>query len=210
MDINSTDGNLKRKNFLARALGFCGKNSDLIVKMLVHQFGLTVFGYLLYSAANVSGNGALVIGFGIFSAVFYLVLLYVLTWENGLKDKVRIDSGRVKKDSLKGVKACLAASLPNLIFAVLALIGYLCIDKGVLSAEGAYTSPAWAVNLFGICQIVGAYLNSMYIGIGDYLGILQYPFYLFVIIVPTMVVCGVGYWLGTKNKYGLFSDTRKR
>ena len=78
MDINSTDGNLKRKNFLARALGLCGKNSDLIVKMLVHQFGLTVFGYLLYSAANVSGNGALVIGFGIFSAVFYLVLLYVL------------------------------------------------------------------------------------------------------------------------------------
>ena len=210
MEMNSSADNRKKTGVFRRAAGFCSKNSDMIVKMLVHQFGLTVFGYLLYSAANVSGNSALIIGFGIFSAVFYLVLLYVLSWENGSKDKIRIDAGRMKRDKFKGAKASLVAAIPNLIFAVLALIGYLGINKEVLSAEGGYITPEWAVNMFGICQVVGAYLNSMYIGIGDYLGLLPYPYYLFLIIVPSVAVCGVGYFLGTKEIGGLFTDSKKR
>ena len=54
---------------------FWKMNSDTVIKMLVHQFGLTVFGFLLNSAASVSGNDLLVIGLGLFSAVFYLFYL---------------------------------------------------------------------------------------------------------------------------------------
>ena len=78
---------------------FWKTNSDTVIKMLVHQFGLTVFGFLLNSAASVSGNDALVIGLGVFSAVFYLFLLYVVAWEVGAKDKIRIDAGRQKRIS---------------------------------------------------------------------------------------------------------------
>lgn len=204
--------NTEQKNVTAQKIRasapFIKRNSDVIVKMLVHQFGLTVFGFLLYSAAKVSGNSALVIGFGVFSAVFYLFLLYVLSWENGAKDKIRIDAGRQKYDRLKGAKANLAANIPNLVFAVLAIVGYLFINKNVLSAEGNFISPAWAVNLYAVAQVVGVYLNSMYIGIGDYIGISTQPYYLFIVCIPSVLVCGIGYYLGTKEKFGVFSSAK--
>ena len=145
---------------------FWKTNSDTVIKMLVHQFGLTVFGFLLNSAASVSGNDLLVIGLGLFSAVFYLFLLYVVAWELGAKDKIRIDGGRMKRDIFKGAKINLVANIPNLIVATLALVGFLFIDKSIMT-EGAYTDPAWAVNLRGIAQLVGNFLNAMYLGIGE-------------------------------------------
>ena len=82
---------------------FIRKNSDLIVKMIVHQIGLTVFGFLLNSCAGVSGNASLGIIFGIFSAAFYCFLLYILMWEYGTKDKIRIDAGRMQRDIFRSL-----------------------------------------------------------------------------------------------------------
>lgn len=186
---------------------FLKKNSDFLTKLLVHQFGLTVFGFLLYSAANVSGNRALVIGFSIFSVVFYLFLIYVLAWEIGSKDKIRIDAGRQKRDVLKGLKADLIAQIPNFLIALLSIIGYLFINKSVLSETGQFITPAWAVNMHAICQLLGFYLNAMYLGIFDYLDLITNPLSLLMLTVPTLLTCTVGYYFGTKEKYGLFSST---
>lgn len=186
---------------------FFKKNSDLIIKMIVHQIGLTVFGFLLYSCANVSGNQTLVIGFSVFSAAFYLFLIYILFWEKGAKDKVRIDSGRLEMDKFKGVKVCLASNIHNILLATLSLIGYLCIDRTV-TLDGKFTSPEWAANLYLISHIIGVYLNSMYTGIGDYFNITVNPAFLFIIIIPGIIVCGLGYYLGTKEKFGFLTGSK--
>ncbi len=185
---------------------FLKKNSEFLTKLIVHQFGLTVFGFLLYSAANVSGNRALVIGFSIFSAVFYLFLIYVLAWETGAKDKIRIDAGRQKRDVFKGLKADLIAQIPNFLIAVLSLIGYLFINKSALNENGQFFTPVWAVNMHAICQLLGFYLNAMYLGIFDYLGFISNPFALFLMTLPTLLTCAFGYYFGTKEKFGLFSS----
>ena len=193
-------------NVFKRTGAFLSGNSDTIIKMLVHQFGLTVFGFLMNSASSVSESKALVIGLGVFSAAFYLFLLYVVAWEIGSKDKIKIDAGRMKNDVFKGAKMNLAANIPNLIIATLALIGFIFIDKSVI-VEGAYTNPAWAVNLRGISQLIGSFLNAMYLGIGQYFDILSTPWFLYVICLPSIIVCGVGYVLGTKEKYGVFATS---
>lgn len=188
---------------------FLKKNSEFLTKLLVHQFGLTVFGFLLYSAAGVSGNRALVIGFSVFSALFYLFLIYVLAWETGSKDKIRIDAGRQKRDVFKGLKVDLMAQIPNFLLAVLSLIGYIFINKNALTEEGQFFSPAWAVNMHAICQLLGFYLNAMYLGIFDYLELLAKPSSLFLMTIPTLLTCAFGYYFGTKEKFGILSSAPK-
>ena len=189
---------------------YYGKNSSLLSKLFIHQFGLAVFGVLLYSAAAVSGNKALTVGFSIFSAAFYLFLLYVLMWESGASDKIRIDGGRMKKDGFKGLKVTLLANIPNYFFAVISSVAYLCIDKSILDASGNFTTPVWALNIYAIAQTVGFYINSMYAGIADSLGVATAPLWLFVLTVPSLAVCGLGYWLGTKELFGLPSSSPNR
>ena len=189
---------------------FWKKNSDMIVKLIVHQFGLTVFGFLLYSAASVSGNRALVIGFSIFSVAFYLFLIYNLAWENGSKDKIRIDAGRQERDNFKGLKADLIAQIPNFIIALVSLIAYFFINKSAISESGQYLTPTWAVNTHAICQLIGFYLNAMYLGIFDYLELITLPFSLFLLTVPTLLTCALGYYFGTKEKYGILTAAPKK
>lgn len=180
---------------MARLRRFLKSNSDMIVKLYVHQFGLTVFGYLLYSAASASGNKPLVLGLGIFSAIFYLILLYVLSWDVGARDKIRIDGGRLERDIFKGAKVTLVGMAPNLVIALISLTGY------VLRGVGA-----WANGLYGIAQIVGVFLNSMYLGIDEYTTFSTSPLYLFVICLPAIAVCGFGYALGTYEKLGVLTS----
>ena len=184
-----------KKSLWQRFKLFFKSNSDMIVKLYVHQFGLTVFGYLLYSAASASKNKPLVLGLGIFSALFYLFLLYVLSWDVGAKDKIRIDGGRLVRDKLKGSKVAVIGMLPNLFVATLALLGFAMQGLG-----------AWAKSIYGIAQIIGVFMNSMYIGIDEYIGFATNPLYLYVICLPAIAVCGVGYLLGTYERYGLLTS----
>ena len=186
---------------------FIRKNSDLIVKMIVHQIGLTVFGFLLNSCASVSGNESLGVIFSIFSAAFYLFLIYILLWELGTKDKIKIEAGRLDKDVFKGAKIALVAAIPNLALTLLSTVGYLAIDRSIM-VDGNFTSPTWAADLYSIAQIIGIFLNSMYTGIGEYFGITVMPYFLFLITLPTILVTGLGYFLGTKEKFGIFTGAR--
>jgi hypothetical protein len=135
-------------------------------------------------------------------------------WDSGAKDKIRIDGGRMKRDCFKGAKISLIASIPNLLLCVLSIIGFFCIDKTVLDTNGNYATPEWAANMYGIAQIIGIFLNSMYTGIGDVTGLEVNPFYLLIITVPTIIVCGLGYFFGTYEMLGVFTsapkDTKKR
>ena len=189
---------------------YYGKKSSLLSKLLIHQFGLTVFGVLLSTAAAVSGNDSLVLAFSIFSTLFYLFLLYVLMWEAGSADKIRIDGGRMKRDVLKGLKITFLANIPNYVFAVTSTVAYLCIDKSLLDASGNFTAPVWALNVYMVAQTIGCYLNSMYMGIADSIGILTLPIWLFLLTLPALAVCGVAYYLGTRELFGLPSSGPRR
>lgn len=182
----------------------------MIRKMFIQQIGIAFLGFLLNSAASVSGNRSLILAFSIFSAVFYLFLIYVHVWEFGAQDKIRIDAGRMKFDPVKGLKACLIANIPNFLFGLLSVIGYVFIDRSIMDANGFFYSPSWAVTLHAFAQVIGLFFLSMYSGIGTWTGIDIYPYFLFIATIPAIITAFLGYYFGTKEKYGLFTSAPKK
>ncbi len=198
-----TDENIKNEkkpNVFSKICKFTKDNSGTVGKIIIHQIGLTIFGFLLYSAFGDAGTAASV-GVGAFSALFYLVLLYVLSWDIGAKDKIRIDGGRMKLNPFKGAGTALLASIPNLFLGILALLGYLLASPSVFGQVCA--------NIYAIAHILGTFLNCMYMGIADPIGLTAKPFYILIVSVPAILVCGLGYFLGTKEKLGVFTSAPK-
>ncbi len=188
---------------------FWKNNSRTISKLLITQFGMTVFGILLYSAASVANNSTLVTVFSLFSVVFYLFLLYTALWDVGAKDKIRIEGKRLSPRPFHGLLVALCANIPNLLFSVLSSIGYFAIDRS-MNFSGKYVSPEWAVNLYAVVQVVGSYINAMYLGLNDKLGITVYPYSLALNVLPSLLVCFLGYYFGTKEKFPIVPENTKK
>lgn len=185
---------------------FLKDNASHISKLFVYQFALTVFGLLLYTVSQYSQNPVIVAGISAFSALFYLFIIYTNMWDIGARDKIRIDGKRLTPRPLHGVWLGLCANIPNYLFAICSTVGYLGIDRATVNADGKFTSPEWAVNLYGIAHMIGSYLNGTYLGITETIGIHLYPYTLFIITVPTVTACALGYFFGTKEKYPIIPE----
>lgn len=171
---------------------FLKSNSYMITKMAVNQLGMTIFGLVL--AIATSQNETLLLLTSIFSICFYMFLLYTMSWETGVYDKIRVDTGRVPAQPYKFFGLSLAANTFNLILGVLAVIGYIPIDK---SAE-KWIRPEWAVNLYSVCNAIARFIQAMYLGIVQYFTP-NNPISLVLIVFPAIVVCGFGYMLGLRG-----------
>lgn len=190
---------------------FFKNNGSVISKLFVYQFALTVFGLLLYTVSQYSKNPLIVAGISAFSALFYLFIIYTNMWDIGARDKIRIDGKRLEPRPLHGVWLGLFANIPNYLLALASTVGYLFIDKATVIVDEAtkqelYTTPEWAVNLYGIAHTIGSYLNGTYLGITETLKIYLYPFTLFLITIPAVAVCALGYYLGTKEKFPIIAE----
>lgn len=170
-------------------MNFFRENSYLIVKMMVNQLGMTIFGLLLQTASVV--NDMLIIITSVFATVFYLVLLYTMTWEIGAKDKIRVDGGRLNPFPLKGAVLSAIANIPNLILGVISVIGWAFMDK--ITQE-----PEWAANMYGVGNAIARLLNGMYIGIIQTVSP-NNPVMLLIIIIPAIIVSGGGYYFGLRG-----------
>jgi hypothetical protein len=176
--------------------------------MAVNQLGMTIFGLVL--AIATSQNETLMLLTSIFSICFYMFLLYSMSWENGVSDKIRVDTGRVQAKPYKFFAISFAANILNLILGVLAVIGYILIDK---SAE-KWVSPEWAVNLYSVCNAIARFIQAMYLGIVQYFTP-NNPVSLVLIVFPAIAVCGFGYILGLRgysirNIFGIKTAEPKR
>ena len=177
-----------------------------ISKLFIYQFALTVFGLLLYTVSKYSQNPLIVVGISAFSALFYLFIIYTNIWDIGARDKIRIDGKRLKDRPLHGLWLGLTSNIPNYIIALASTVGYLCIDRATLSADGKFISPEWAVNTYGIAHTIGSYLNGTYLGITETAGIALFPFTLFLITIPATAVCALAYYFGTKEKFPIIAE----
>lgn len=171
---------------------FLKSNSYMITKMAVNQLGMTIFGLVL--AIATSQNETLLLLTSIFSICFYMFLLYTMSWETGVSDKIRVDTGRVPGKPYRFFAISFAANILNLTLGLLAVIGYIPIDK---SAE-KWVSPVWAVNLYSVCNAIARFIQAMYLGIVQYFTP-NNPISLILIVFPAIAVCGFGYMLGLRG-----------
>ena len=176
---------------------FFKKRSYDVVKMFLNQFATAVFGFVLALAAGKAKNPTLRNITSGFAILFYLFLLYTMTWEIGFRDKIPVEKGRLERKPLTGLWISLSANSLNLLFAILIMLASL-FDLSFFSTIGGIAASA-AVLLEGMYtgllanQVGGVALNS-------------YWWMYFLITIPSMVTCTVAYILGLHDKKftGLF------
>lgn len=172
-----------------------------MVKLLLNQIGVTVFATVLTIATR--ANPTLLLCSSILSLGLYLFLQYCLCWEIGAKDKIKVDGGRMKEMSAKGLLLGFGANLPNIVLTLLVGLGIL-------------INTAWSGSIAFISNILLRLLNGMYQGpiklIGDAINktvVLDSMYeslptevtwwWYLVAMIPVILVCGLGYLLGSKN-----------
>lgn len=197
------DGYVKIRFMEFRMKDFFSRYSYRIVKMFVTQAAIGLFGAVLAFAVTGGGDTALALT-GVFAVLFYLFLIYTSAWEIGATDRVSMDVGKLKRRPWLGFIISLLANIPNLIVATVYGVCWA-ISHG---AEGV------ATNVAAMMRVVTLFIEGMYYGLLAAISIgtrvdldgnvvpmelFNYWWAYFVIVIPAIVVCGVGYWLGTKN-----------
>lgn len=159
--------------------------------MIVNQIALTVFGLVLSVATY--QNKPLHVFTGIFAIGFYLVLLYTMSWEAGIADKVRVDAKRIPYQPYKFAIISLAANSLNILLALVATICW------AFNSFSYYLSSEWAYNIYRICNAIGRFIHGMY---ASSIALISpdNPLLLFPIILPSIIACAYGYFLGVNGK----------
>ena len=183
---------------------FIKENSYDIVKFFIYQVGIAIFSIALLTAATTatgedsSLKSIMKLLVSILAVGFYVLLVYMVSWEEGAKDRIRIDGGKIAGDRFKAAKTALIANLPNFVFAGVAVISSLLYSDG----------NAWNTVLGIFLAIIGL-IESMYIGLIQFVlssvtpdtanyYLLQSLLYL---LLPLLIVASahVGFTLGDKN-----------
>ncbi|MBE6585646.1 MAG: hypothetical protein E7645_03865 [Ruminococcaceae bacterium] len=157
------------------------------VKMLVDQLVLSIFGFGLAMASVHAQNDTLLMITGVGSVIFYLTMLYSVAWKMGSSDRPTIETGNRKFNPLTGALVSLVANIPGLLMATIFMINSFLGNGG------------------GFAGIIGRFINGMYLGLmtliefnGDHLH--AYWWMYFLLIIPSVLVCTVGYVMGVKSK----------
>ncbi len=183
---------------------FFSKNGAFIWRLVLNQFGMTVFGIMTAMAASAidvslaKGDGVVqrtcMIWVSVFSILFYMFINYMAIKEEGQRDKIRIDAGRLTRDPWRGLKIALCASALNLLLAVFIVI------FGLL---GSTSGPAieWAGEIAGTSKLIAAIIQAMYWGVmlgwsgAETIGLV--PEFAFLLIpLPSILTCALAYIAG--------------
>ena len=132
------------------------------MRMLVYQFGMTIFSLVLYFAVGMvqdaDPNDTSCIWevlISIFATAFYFILVFLSAWETGARDRIKVDTGRESKVPFKGALIAGVANIPNFIVSIMGIIAF----SFVLAEVGGNAVAAVSLLLL-------KYGASMYLGIG--------------------------------------------
>ncbi len=175
-------------------LTFIKENSYLIFRQIAIQMGMTIFGLALSLPTSV--NDDLMLGCGIFAALFYLYLLADAALSVGLKEQIKIQGGRAKYQPLKGLLISLCANFLNILLALAIWVGY-----AVSVATG--TKQAW----LNVLQMIATFIQAMYAGVISYVNnVFMLDPYSFgycliftLILLPAMIVTTIAYYCGERG-----------
>ncbi|MBE6723924.1 MAG: vitamin K epoxide reductase family protein [Ruminococcaceae bacterium] len=179
---------------------FWKENGAYIGKMTLNQFGATFFGVMLVLAASAAQSQRtwLTIFASTFATVFYLFLVYTVLWEKGGQDRIRVDSGRKKREPFKGLLIAVCANIPNI------LLGVLDIGTRLVMNPGDPDRLAGKIN--SVVRAIVLLWEGMYAGFVSYAHTVapNHPYLLsltrLLIVIPALLVGGLAYWLGLNNK----------
>jgi len=168
-----------------------------IVKMFINQFAIGIFGAMLAMAVDPAGSGVLSIVVSVFAVLFYLFLIYTMTWEIGAKDRISVDIGKKPYRPHLGLVLSLIANIPNFIIAIVYSVAYPFMG-----------THKWAGTINSIVKVISLIIEGMYTGITSSITVwingtprLLHHFWwtYFLITIPALVTSWIAYYTGHKN-----------
>ena len=181
---------------------FIKDNFYNVLKLMINQFGMMIFGLVLsFATAGMQGESSskMFTLVSVFSVAFYMVLIYYMVWELGARDIIRVESGRQKYDRFYGTKIALLANVPNLLIALMGVIGYV---FGYVITQGEL-----GMGMLGFSHVISGFIQAPYLGIVKQLlslfglseSYLARAIVYIITTIPSILVASFGYVLGCKN-----------
>ena len=170
---------------------FFVKHSYDMVKMFLNQFAIAVFGFVLALATSMADSPVLRNVTSVGAIIFYMFLLYSMTWDIGYADRVAVTSGKQQRNLWKGTLISLCANVTNFLFAIFIMLAQL------LSVEALS-------NIGGFCASAALFLEGMFTGLltnpvgGAPLN--SYWFVYFLLPIPALLTSTVAYLAGLYDK----------
>ena len=161
-----------------------------MVKMFLNQFAIAIFGFGLALATIKAGSVTLRNATSIFAILFYLFLIYTMTWDLGYKECAGVEAGRKQAKPFTGALIALCANIPNFIFAVFITLATL-IQVEAIGNVGA------------VCKFLAMFLEGMYLGVLQIplagAALHSYGWVFFLLPIPTILTAGIAYVMGLKD-----------
>ena len=170
---------------------FFQKHSYNMIMVFVNQIAIALFGIGLSVALGRAENRTLQVVASVFAVLFYLFLIYARMWEVGAKDGISAEARKTGRGLWRGFVIGLCGNAVNILLALLMLPGMFAESGTALAG------------MCGAMQVISLFLQGMYIGIlatplnGLALNAYVWPY--FVIILPSVLVAGVAYIIGSYN-----------
>lgn len=162
-----------------------------MVRMFLNQFATAIFSLVLALAAGRAESVALRNVTSTCAIVFYLFLLYTMTWELGFADRAAVELGRKPAKPWTGVLLSVCANFINWLLAICIMLGNFLSDIPFFSGLG------------GISATITHVVEGMYTGLlansvgGNPLN--SYWWLYFLLPIPAIATCGISYFLGLKD-----------
>lgn len=174
---------------------FLSNYSYHCVKIFVDQIAIAVFGLALALSVGKAQSDAdpnkiqpMTVAVSVCAVLFFLVMAGQIAFRCGTEDREKISLGRFPKNNYTGFLMGLTANIPNLVLAVMYAVFGLFEATGGIAAFANLTMKL----------IYGEYLGILAIPInGTKLGIMPLSFFL--ITIPSIVVCGITYYLAVNG-----------
>ena len=158
-----------------------------MVKMFLNQFATAMFGFVLALSASYVKSVVLRNVTSAAAVLFYMFLLYTMTWEIGYKDRTAVRVGTKPFHWFKGGLISLCANSVNFLLAIFIMLAQVLptpVFGGIggvsafiaLLIEGQYTGLL-------VNHLFGAALNSYWLTF-------------FIIPLPAIITCTIAYNTG--------------
>ncbi len=173
---------------------FLADHSYDMVKLMLNQIAIAIFGFSLVLASGKNDNEALRLWSSIGSIVFYLFLVYVTSWDIGYRDHASVKFGTQPYRPYQGFLIGLCANAVNYLLAILIALA------AIPGAPGALTSVG------GVAQAITIFVEGMYSGVltvevgGTLLNRLWFVYFL--TPLPGILMTGIAYICGVKDLKG--------
>ncbi len=159
--------------------------SAYIFKFWVNQITMSALGLLVSCAISLTeGILALQIIMALFPVGFMCFLVYDYMFQFGHKHSVSIEAGHMSFDKLFGLKIFALAYAPTLLLIIL---------TAIFSIFGVANAPA-------ITSVIYYLLNAYNLGFFWLLDGIPAYVTMLIMMLPTMIACTLGYYLGAIDK----------